>query len=121
MSGADVAVLVLSVLAIVGLGWFFFGPRRGRTATLADGVQRVSVTVKGGYRPDLIHVRQGVPVEIEFDRQDSGECTNRVVFTDFGVNAGLPASRRSRTLQSTRGIHGARGIRCERRYGPGGR
>ena len=25
------------------------------------------------------------------DRQESGECTNRVVFADLGVNAGLPA------------------------------
>ena len=49
------------------------------------------MTVRGGYSPELIHVRQGVPLEIEFDRQESGECTNRVVFADLGVNAGLPA------------------------------
>ena len=48
------------------------------------------MTVKGGYSPDHI-VRQGVPLEIEFDRQESGECTNRVVFADLGVSAGLPA------------------------------
>jgi P-type Cu+ transporter len=48
------------------------------------------VTVRGGYSPKLIHVRQGVPLEIEFDRQESGECTNRVVFADLGVNAALP-------------------------------
>ena len=91
VSGADVTVLVLSVLAIAGLGWYFFGPRKGRIAELGDGVQKIAVTVKGGYSPDLIHARQGVPLEIEFDRQESGECTNRVVFADLGVNAGLPA------------------------------
>ena len=91
MSGADITVLVLSVLAIAGLGWYFFAPRKGQIAELGEGVQKIAVTVKGGYSPELIHVRQGVPLEIEFDRQESGECTNRVVFADLGVSAGLPA------------------------------
>jgi Cu+-exporting ATPase len=91
VSTADLAVLVLAGLAIAALGWFFFAPRKGHTAEIAGGIQRIAVTVKGGYNPDLIHVRQGVPLEIEFDRQESGECTNRVVFPDLGVNAGLRA------------------------------
>ena len=91
MSGADITVLVLSVMAVAGLGWYFFAPRKGRIATPGDGVQKIAVTVRGGYSPELIHVRQGVPLEIEFDRQESGECTNRVVFAGLGVNAGLPA------------------------------
>ncbi|GAA3716937.1 hypothetical protein GCM10022204_40950 [Microlunatus aurantiacus] len=77
--------------AIAGLGWYFFAPRRGRTAELAGGVQTIGVTVQGGYSPDIIHARQGVPLEIVFDRRESGECTNRVVFADLGVSAGLPA------------------------------
>jgi Cu+-exporting ATPase len=39
MSVADVLVLVVAVVAIVGLVWFFFGPRRAGTAELAGGVQ----------------------------------------------------------------------------------
>jgi Cu+-exporting ATPase len=91
MSVADIAVLAGSLLAIAALGWYFFALRKGHTAELAGGVQKVSVMVKGGYSPDLIHVCQGVPLEIEFDRQESGECTNRVVFADLGVSASLPA------------------------------
>ena len=34
-------------------------------------------------------------MEIEFDRRESGECTNRVVFADLGVSAGLPAHTRT--------------------------
>ncbi len=49
-----------TVLALGGLGGFFFGPRRAR-ARAPGGVQRVEVTVRGGYSPDLIRVRQGVP------------------------------------------------------------
>ena len=46
MRGADITVLVLSVLAIAGLGWYFFAPRKGRIADLGDGVQKIAVTVK---------------------------------------------------------------------------
>ena len=54
-------------------------------------VQEVTVTVKGGYSPDLVRVRQGVPLRIVFDRQESGECTSRVVFPDFALNSSLSA------------------------------
>jgi P-type Cu+ transporter len=91
MSVVDITVLALSVLAIAGLGWYFFAPRKGHMTELGDGVQKIAVTVRGGYSPERIHARQGVPLEIEFDRQESGECTNRVVFADLGVSAGLPA------------------------------
>ena len=48
MSGADITVLVLSVMAVAGLGWYFFAPRRGSIATPGDGVQKIAVTVRGG-------------------------------------------------------------------------
>jgi Cu+-exporting ATPase len=83
MSVADISVLLAAVVAIGGLGWFFFGPRRAHSAQLGDGVQRAVVTVKGGYSPDVIKARQGVPLEIAFDRQESGDCTSRVVFPEL--------------------------------------
>ncbi|WP_406306594.1 heavy metal translocating P-type ATPase [Streptomyces sp. NBC_00885] len=95
MGVADAVVVISAVVLIAGLGWFFFGPRRARTARLEGGVQRVEVTVRGGYSPDVIKVRQGIPLELVFDRQESGECTNRVVFPDLRVSAGLPAYART--------------------------
>ncbi|WP_137992757.1 heavy metal translocating P-type ATPase [Streptomyces vilmorinianum] len=95
MGAVDVVVVASSVALIAALGWFFFGPRRARAARLEGGVQRVDVTVRGGYSPDVIRVREGIPVELVFDRQESGECTNRVVFPDLRVSAGLPAYART--------------------------
>jgi P-type Cu+ transporter len=95
MNPADAAV-VLGGLALTGLlGWFFFGPKKARSAELVGNVQEVTVTVKGGYSPDLVRVRQGVPLRIVFDRQESGECTSRVVFPDFALNQSLPAYART--------------------------
>ena len=95
MSAADLIVVLAAAAAATGLGWFFFGPRKASTAVLADGVQRLEVTVRGGYSPEVLRVRQGVPVELTFDRQESGDCTSRVVFPDLHVGASLPAWRRT--------------------------
>src|SRR4029450_10976667 len=95
MDAADVVVVVASVIGLVALGWFFFGPRRARPAALAGGVQRGEVTVRGGYRPDVIRVRPGVPVELVFDRQESGECTSRVVFPELRQRGGAAAYQRA--------------------------
>jgi Cu+-exporting ATPase len=73
------------------MGWFFFGPKKAHSTDLVGGVQEIKVTVKGGYSPDLVRVRQGIPLRIIFDRQESGECTSRVVFPDFSLNQPLPA------------------------------
>ncbi|WP_055548925.1 heavy metal translocating P-type ATPase [Streptomyces sp. NBRC 110028] len=95
MNALDLVVIAAAVVVVAGLGWYFFGPRRARTATVEGGLQRVGITVRGGYSPSVIRVRQGMPVELVFDRQESGECTSRVVFPDLRVSAGLPAHTRT--------------------------
>ena len=85
-------VIVVSALLLTGLlAWFFFGPKKTRQAEMEEGVQLVRVSVKGGYSPDLIEVRAGVPVRMLFDRQEAGDCSSRVVMPDFKVNELLPA------------------------------
>ncbi|MFF5156003.1 heavy metal translocating P-type ATPase [Streptomyces sp. NPDC000348] len=95
MGAVDVVVILASAVLVAALGRYFFGPRRAGAARLEGGVQRVEVTVRGGYSPDVIKVRQGTPVELVFDRQEAGECTSRVVFPDLEVGAGLPAHTRT--------------------------
>jgi P-type Cu+ transporter len=95
MSAADIIVVLAAVAALAGLGWFFFGPRKAKTAELAGGVQRARVTVRGGYSPEVVRVRQGVPLEVIFDRQEAGDCTSRVIFPDFRLSAALPAHQRT--------------------------
>jgi len=91
MSAVDIAAVAGGVALTGLLGWFFFGPKRAHSTNLVGSVQEVKVTVNGGYSPDLVRVRQGVPLRIVFDRQESGECTSRVVFPDFALNRSLSA------------------------------
>jgi len=111
MSSIDVVVVVVSVLAIVGLGWYFFARRGAAHAAVSGGVQRVEVVVRGGYSPNVVQVRQGVPVEIEFDRQESGDCSSRVVFPEQQVSATLPAHQRT-TVRFTPWRAGSFGFAC---------
>ncbi|MFI8499604.1 heavy metal translocating P-type ATPase [Streptomyces sp. NPDC085524] len=111
MGALDVVVVVAAVAVIGGLGWYFFGPRRAGYTRLEDGVQRMDVVVRGGYSPNLIKVRQGTPLELVFDRQESGECTSRVVFPDLHVSAGLPAHTRT-TVRLSPDRPGAFGFAC---------
>ncbi len=95
VSSVDIAVVLGAALTIAGLAWYFFAPRRAHAAAVSDGVQRVQVTIRGGYSPSVVEVRQGIPVEIEFDRQETGDCSSRVVFPDLHLSAALPAHQRT--------------------------
>jgi len=91
MDAVDVGVLIGAGLLVASLGWFFFGAKKIRVAAMTAGVQEATITVKGGYSPNVIRVRQGTPVRLLFDRQEGGDCTSRVVFPDFTLAAALPA------------------------------
>jgi P-type Cu+ transporter len=92
---AEILVTAGGLLLIAALAWFFFGPKESGRAELRGGVQEVEVTVRGGYSPAQIRVRQGVPLRLVFDRQEGGECTSEVVFPDFRVRRTLPAFSRT--------------------------
>jgi len=40
MSGADITVLVFSVMAVAGLGWYFFAPRKAASPHPATAYRR---------------------------------------------------------------------------------
>ena len=108
---AELLVSVGGVLLIAALAWFFFGPRRAGGARLRGGLQEVEITVKGGYSPNLIRVREGVPLRLVFDRQEAGDCTSRVVFPDLGISRSLPAFART-TVEFTPDHSGEFGFAC---------
>ena len=92
MDNTQIAVLVGGTAAIALVLVYFFGPRRAATAAVATGgVQEVTVTVKGGYSPDRIVVKQGRPVRLNFYRDETGSCSEEVVLSDFGIARRLPA------------------------------
>lgn len=93
MSGpTDIVVVVLGTALIAWELWYFLWPgKRGTVAASKEGVQEVRVVVKGGYEPDTIFVEAGRPVRILFYRDETADCSERVVFERLGINRELPA------------------------------
>lgn len=92
MDNAEIFVVAAGLLSIAGVLWYFFGKREGTVVSTTDsGVQEIKITVKGGYDPDLIVVKQGKPVLLNFYRDEATSCSEQVIFSDFGIVRDLPA------------------------------
>ena len=84
--------MAIGGIAIAWELWFFLGSRRtGTTAGVTkSGAQEVRVVVKNGYDPDTILVEAGRPVRLQFYRDETAECSERVVFDNLGIDQALP-------------------------------
>ncbi len=94
MTVAQIAVTAAGAAAIAWVLWYFLLSRgRAVAATVAEGggVQEVRVLVKGGYTPDTIVVQAGKPVRLQFYRDETADCSERVVFERFQIDQMLPA------------------------------
>ncbi len=112
MSVAQLVVTALGLGAIVWVLWYFLlssGP--AVRAAAAGGVQEIRVTVKGGYTPDTIVVQAGKPVRLQFYRDETADCSERLVFEAFGIDVGLPAFETT-TVEFTPDTAGEFPFRC---------
>lgn len=92
MNTTEILVLLFGGVLIVGILWFFFGPKEAKEATTTgSGIQEITVRVEGSYQPDVIRVQAGRPVRLLFDRREDVGCSDTVVLPDFGVSKPLPA------------------------------
>jgi plastocyanin domain-containing protein len=93
---ADRWLVLLAGASLIGfIVWFFWLKRATgvRAAEVSGGFQEVMILVKGGYTPDTIAVRQGKPVRLNFRREETAACSDRVVFADFNKSAELPTGK----------------------------
>lgn len=90
-------VITGSALLIGLILWWFFGKRKTSEteAHISEGdtSQEVVVTVNGGYTPNTVVLKKGVPAKIVFERKDPSSCFNEVMFPDFGVHEKLPVGK----------------------------
>ena len=93
MTAIDFVVIGLGAVLIAAELGFFLGPRAApaRSAPSKSVVQEIRIRVKDGYDPATIFVEAGRPVRLYFYRDETSECSERVVFEDFGIDQKLPA------------------------------
>jgi len=101
MSASDWIVIALGVAGIAWVNWYFFiaGRRTLATAmaaaTATDATPEIVIQVEGGYAPSTVQVAAGRPVRLVFDRHDESNCSEEVVFPDFGIRKFLPNGQRT--------------------------
>ena len=92
MDWNEIGVMIGGIIAIALVLWYFFGERESVAASINEGgVQEIKITVHGGYSPDVIVVREGSPVRLNFYRNETASCSEQVVFGDFGIARDLTA------------------------------
>jgi plastocyanin domain-containing protein len=113
MTSTQIVVTALGAGAIVWELWYFLFSRGKAVAAAAGaaGVQEVRVTVKGGYSPDTIVVQAGKPVRLRFYRDETADCSERIVFERFGIDQQLPAFQTT-TIEFTPEQPGEYAFRC---------
>ncbi|MBD1933594.1 MULTISPECIES: cupredoxin domain-containing protein [Cyanophyceae] len=87
--------VTLGGLALIGLElwWFLLSKTKAEQATANQGIQELTIKVDGGYDPDRVVVKAGQPVRLNFFRQDSSSCLEKVILPDFHIAKDLDLDR----------------------------
>ena len=90
---AKLIVTIFGLLLIVLVNWYFLFSKRKVFQVSANNqnVQEIKIVVKGGYSPDVIVVKKGIPVRLNFYREETADCSDTIVFGDFKIRKALPA------------------------------
>jgi Cu+-exporting ATPase len=90
-----VAAIAFGLALLVFLYVFFFGRRRAPAQPPPSGPQEITVVVAGGYKPDTIVAKKGMPLKLVFDRRETNPCSDEVLLPEFGIRQALPAHART--------------------------
>ena len=75
---------------LIGFIFWFFLMKKEREIAVSDAV---TVTVNGGYSPEVIVIPQGKTTQITFIRHDANSCLEEVVLGDFKIRKHLPLNQ----------------------------
>lgn len=86
----DKAVITaVGSLIVIFIYWFFFGKKEEAAAA----GEKLNILVDGGYKPNIIRVRQGKPVTLIFLRKDTNPCLEELIFPDYKIKEYLPLNK----------------------------
>ncbi len=71
--------------------WFFLGKKDSKAKEVTGSID---VLVKGGYSPDVISVKRGKAITINFIRKDENSCLEEVILSDFKIKKYLPINKK---------------------------
>lgn len=83
----DKLIITIGGIAFIGaIYWFFFGKKE----EAMEIASKTTIIVEGGYKPNVIRVKQGEPVKLTFIRKDPNACLEELYFPDYKIKEYLP-------------------------------
>ncbi len=79
-------ITITGILSIMGIYWFFFGKKE----EVMEASSGLTITVDGGYKPNVIKVKKGEPAKLTFIRKDPNTCLEELYFPDYKIKEYLP-------------------------------
>ncbi len=86
-----IIVTIAGIFAIFFTFWFFLGKKDSKAKEVTGSID---ILVKGGYSPDVISVKKGTAVSLNFIRSDESSCLEEVVLSDFKIKKYLPLNKK---------------------------
>ena len=83
--------------------WVWLRARPKRAVLAPDGIQEAGIIIRDRYRPPVIVASCGIPVRLNFTRDEEDPCSEKVIFPDFGISRSLPAHRTTTVVLTPKG------------------
>ena len=83
--------IIIAIILIGFIIWWFFGKHEeaaGQSAITNDQ-QEATIVVNGGYSPETVVLKKGIPAKVTFDMRDKTACLSHVVFDELGLDKEL--------------------------------
>lgn len=95
MDVMTILINLLGISVIIFTYWFFFMKKESKAV---DVENEITITVEGGYKPDVIKVKKGRPVTLKFYRKDESSCLEEVVIPDFNIREHLALNQKTNII-----------------------
>ena len=86
------------ILVLVSLGIIFFVITSGGsgivagTSTVVDGKQEATIKVRGGYTPNEITLKAGIPTRLTFETKNTYDCSLQLNIPKLDYSNTLPST-----------------------------
>ena len=86
------------ILVLVSLGIIFFVITSGGsgtvagTSTVVDGKQEATIKVRGGYTPNEITLKAGIPTRLTFETKNTYDCSLQLNIPKLDFSKTLPST-----------------------------
>ena len=83
--------IIISLGLFIALGIIFMdGPESTQGAKIKNGVQYINILASGGYSPELITAKSGIPTKLIIRTNGANDCSASLVIRSIGFQKILP-------------------------------